>query len=277
MPELPEVQTIVREMNESSLIGKKIKKVEVFWPRSLSKTDPETFCKQLTNQSIKSIDRRGKYLVFKLTDYTLFVHLRMTGKFLFTNKNDDSFHSHERIRLHLSDGRILRYEDQRKFGKWTLATDPEEILGNIGIEPLSPEFTLKTFQDIIKSHKRRAKAFLLDQRYIAGLGNIYVDEALWDAKIHPLRDVSTLSNSEVKALYEAIPKVLQRGVDNIGTSLGAQRANYFSLSGKRGGNQYQLKVFRRDGELCSRCHTKIVRIVVAQRGTHICPHCQQMN
>jgi formamidopyrimidine-DNA glycosylase len=201
----------------------------------------------------------------------------MTGKFLFTNKNDDSFHSHERIRLHLSDGRILRYEDQRKFGKWTLATDPEEILGNIGIEPLSPEFTLKTFQDIIKSHKRRAKAFLLDQRYIAGLGNIYVDEALWDAKIHPLRDVSTLSNSEVKALYEAIPKVLQRGVDNIGTSLGAQRANYFSLSGKRGGNQYQLKVFRRDGELCSRCHTKIVRIVVAQRGTHICPHCQQMN
>lgn len=274
MPELPEVETIVREMRDLNLIGLEIERAVVFWERTIAQQIPKAFCQRIAHQTILDIKRRGKYLVFSLTKDTLLVHLRMTGKFLIAN-GELPPHSHERVRLYLSDGRILRYEDQRKFGKWYLCSDPEELLQNIGIEPLSDEFTLNAFKEILEGRQRQIKPFLLDQQFIAGLGNIYADEALWAAKIHPMRRVQSLTEKEIKELHKAIIVVLQNGVDNIGTSLGAARANYYSVSGRRGDNQQKLKVFRREGLPCSRCHTIIKKIVVAQRGTHFCPHCQK--
>jgi len=273
VPELPEVETIVREMHEAGLPGEKIVKAEIFWERSLANLSPSAFCQLIVNQTIQDIGRRGKFIVFSLGDGTLIVHLRMTGKFLIDNVNIKPS-AHERVRLYLSDGRILRYEDQRKFGKWYLTRNPLEVLGKIGIEPLSREFTLKAFKGLLQGRKRQVKPFLLDQRFVAGIGNIYVDEALWTAKIHPLRSLETLTENEIQALYKAIIIVLKKGVDNIGTSLGAARANYYSFSGRRGRNQDSLNVFRCDGLPCPRCHTTIKKIVVAQRGTHYCPRCQ---
>jgi formamidopyrimidine-DNA glycosylase len=275
MPELPEVETIVRELREADLIGLKVEKASVFWERSIAHQSGAAFCKRIANQEILDISRRGKFLVFSLKQDTLLVHLRMTGKFLI-DKEDSLVHGHERVRLYLSDGSILRYEDQRKFGKWYLVGDPEQVLKRIGIEPLSKDFTLTAFKDLLKRSNRQIKPFLLDQGFVAGLGNIYVDEALWQAEIHPVRTIQTLNEKEKNALHKAIIKVLKAGVKNIGTSLGSARANYFSVSGRRGNNQQKLKVFRRDGLPCLRCQTTICKMVVAQRGTHFCPSCQKL-
>lgn len=274
MPELPEVETIVRELREASLVGLKIEKAIVFWDRSIANLLSSQFCHKIVSQTIRDIQRRGKFLVFFLTNDTLLVHLRMTGKFLIEEKEFEP-HFHERVRLYLSDGRILRYEDQRKFGKWYLTSHPEEILDRLGLEPLSQNFTLAALEKSLAGHKTRIKPFLLDQRFIAGLGNIYVDEALFLAGIHPLRLVQSLKKQEIVALHQSIIEVLKKGVKNIGTSLGAARANYFSVSGRRGQNQQALNVFRKEGLPCSQCGAIIQKIVVCQRGTHFCPKCQQ--
>lgn len=277
MPELPEVETIVREMRASSLEGSTIDKAIVYWHRSIAIPNYLDFPQQIEQQTIRSISRRGKFLVFSLSQDTLLVHLRMTGKFILSSQHSPAVTPHERVRLYLKDGRVLRYEDQRKFGKWYLVSDPQERLGDMGIEPLSTEFTLEAFTALLNRYKRGIKSFLLNQKYVAGLGNIYVDEALWQAKIHPLRPANQLSIAEIKLLHQAIIEVLQSGVDNLGTSLGAKRANYSSVSGKQGRNQHKLNVFRRNGHPCPRCHTTILKIVVAQRGTHLCPYCQLLN
>lgn len=274
MPELPEVETIVRELQEAHLIGLKIDRALVFWDRTIAKLECTLFSERIINQKILDITRRGKFLVFKLSKDTLLVHLRMTGKF-FVENITAPVHSHERVRLFLSNKKILRFEDQRKFGKWYLLHDPEEMLNKIGIEPLSNEFTLGALKNLLEKSNRQIKPFLLDQHKIAGLGNIYVDEALWEAKIHPLSLSNTLKTQEIKLLHKAIIMVLKKGIENTGTTLGSNRANYFSVSGRRGSNQDTLKVFRQEGTPCFRCKTIIKKIVVAQRGTHFCPHCQQ--
>lgn len=274
MPELPEVETIVREMEASALKGTKIDKAVIYWDRTIAGLHPDLFCQRIRHQSIVDIQRRGKFIVIRLTKDTLLIHLRMTGKFLITTDHTTT-HAHERVRLYLSDGRILRYEDQRKFGKWYLTDKPEDLLAKVGIEPLSSTFTLKAFKKLLERRQRQIKPFLLDQRYVAGLGNIYVDEALWAAKIHPTRTAASLSTTEIAALHQAIILVLQAGVKNTGTSLGAARANYFSISGQRGSHQAELKVFRKDGCPCPRCHTILEKIVLGQRGTHFCPRCQK--
>jgi formamidopyrimidine-DNA glycosylase len=148
------------------------------------------------------------------------------------------------------------------------------VLGQLGTEPLEPSFSTKTLKNILTSRKRLLKPLLLDQTVIAGLGNIYVDEALWEAGLHPCRRSHTLSDTEVKALRRTIPRVLKRGLKNLGTSLGTGKANFYSIARHRGRNQDQLKVFRRTGTPCPRCRQPIERIVVGQRSTHICPHCQ---
>lgn len=274
MPELPEVETIVRELREAEIEGACIQKAIVYWPNSVSKQNPSDFVQQIEYQKILKINRRGKFLVFTLSRDTLLVHLRMTGKFLLSFNDVEGVHTHERVRLYLDEERILHYQDQRKFGKWYLLSNPEEYLDRLGLEPLSKAFSLKAFEKVLLGRKTQIKPFLLNQRYVSGMGNIYVDEALWEAKIHPLRSLHTLSNSEIENLHRAIVLVLRRGVENTGTSLGSSRANYFSVSGRRGGNQYKLNVFRRDGLLCPRCQTKIIKMVIAQRGTHLCPNCQ---
>ncbi|MCE2982444.1 MAG: DNA-formamidopyrimidine glycosylase [Parachlamydia sp.] len=272
MPELPEVETIVSELRASKIIGLHVNKAAVFWNRSIAIPDPFDFCERISGQTIQEIRRRGKYIVFNLSRDILLVHLRMTGRFVFGS--GDLINSHERVRLYLSDGRILHYLDQRKFGKWYLFEDTDEILPQIGLEPLEEGFTLQAFKSLLAGKKTKIKPFLMDQRHVAGLGNIYADEALWEAKIHPLRMASSLSDDEMEALHQAIMNVLKRGVENTGTSLGSARANYYSVSGKKGGNQYGLNVFRRDGQPCPRCEATLLKIVVSQRGTHFCPKCQ---
>ncbi len=274
MPELPEVETIVREMRSAGLVGKTIERAIIFWDRSIAGISSLEFKKCIAHQTIKDIDRRGKFIVFSLTKDTLLVHLRMTGKFLIA-ADDIPATSHERVRLYLDDGSVLRFEDQRKFGKWYLSSDPQKLLDRIGLEPLSKSFTLNAFKAVLKG-RRKIKPLLLDQHLVAGIGNIYADEALWLAKIHPLRSIESLAKKEIADLHKAIIFVLTKGIDNIGTSLGSSRANYYSVSGRRGNNQNSLNVFRNDGLPCPRCQTVIQKIVVAQRGTHFCPHCQTL-
>ncbi len=274
MPELPEVETIVRELIASHLIGKKIIQASVFWNGIIDTSAAHEFTERIRNQAIIKIERRGKYLVFTLTHDTLLVHLRMTGKFEFVNK-DAPVKKHEHVRLTFNDGTILRYEDPRKFGRWSLYKDASEKLNQLGLEPFSLEFNVEALKLLLKSHSSKIKPFLLNQKYIAGLGNIYVDEALWEAKIHPLRLTSSLATQEIKRLYHAIMNVLEIGIKNQGTSLGAGQGNYFSVSGRRGGHQHHLKVFRQDGLACPRCKAIITKTVIAQRGTHFCPKCQR--
>jgi formamidopyrimidine-DNA glycosylase len=275
MPELPEVETIVNELRSSSLIGMEITQTKVLWPGTISPLNAEEFNFHLVGQKILEISRRGKYIIFTLSKHTLLVHLRMTGKFTLCSSARQPF-SHERVSLKFKDGRYLYYDDQRKFGRWLLLLHPEEKLASLGIEPLSPDFTLHSFKKILKASSQAIKPFLLNQQHIAGIGNIYVDEALWAAKIHPLQKACTLTPNMVKELFKAIPEVLKAGIKNMGTSLGSKDANYFSVSGRRGDYQHQLVVFRRNGFLCPRCGTTIVKLKVAQRGTHICPHCQSL-
>lgn len=272
MPELPEVETIVRELQASDLIGKKIAGAEILWPKTVSPLDPLVFCKQITGQTIKEITRRGKYIILRLNKDSLFIHLRMTGKLFFIGCHSTPL-KHERVRLILSDGRVLAYDDQRKFGRWLLLPN-ESNFKTLGIEPLTAEFTLPLFQQLLGDRNTQIKPFLLNQSHIAGMGNIYVDEALWEARIHPQRSIKTLSNKEIQRLHKAIPHVLEKGIAHQGTTLGSTQANYFSVSGRRGTNQYKLNVFRREGLPCPYCGEKIIKIRVAQRGTHLCPICQ---
>jgi formamidopyrimidine-DNA glycosylase len=269
MPELPEVETIVLELNQSQLAGKKILKAEVFWDRTIASPAVAEFLQTIQKQSILKITRQGKYIILHLPKGYLLIHLRMTGKFLFTLPSH-----HERVRFYLDDGRILYYVDQRKFGRISLVKTLDK-LKDIGVDPFSKAYTLNALKSLLSSHARQMKPFLLDQKYISGLGNIYVDEALWESKINPQRLTNSLSDYEIKALYTAILNVLEKGIKNLGTSLGTHRANYFSVSGRKGGNQYKLNVFRRDKEPCPRCGHTIIKLRVAQRGTHICPFCQK--
>lgn len=268
MPELPEVEIVVQELLFNQIVGKKVKNVEVLWPRTVIPT-PEHFISLLEGKTIQGIKRRGKYLVFALSDdYFLYVHLRMTGRFTFDPP------SHARVLVHLSDGRILYYNDPRKFGRLTLVADPGHLEEKLGLEPLEPDFTLSVFKTLIRGRQRQIKPLLLDQSVIAGLGNIYVDEALWLAKIHPKTLSSSLIDSQLQNLHKAVREVLLRGLETKGTTLGKGKSNFYRVDGTRGSHQDVLSVFRRTGLPCPRCGTPIIRLVVAQRSSHICPTCQ---
>ncbi len=275
MPELPEVETIVRELRASHLIGKQIENAYVYWPRIVDTSSPEKFIEQIKGQRIIKIERRAKYIIFFLSKDTLFVHLRMTGKFEFIKKIAAPS-KHEHVRLIFHDGTVLSYIDPRKFGRWSLYKNAEEKMASLGIEPISNEFTIEALKTLLYSHSSQIKPFLLNQKYIAGMGNIYVDEALWQAKIHPQRLTNSLTAQEIKKLHEAIQSVLNIGIKNLGTSLGKGKGNYMSVTGQRGGHQDHLNVFRKNGENCKRCGQPIVKMVIAQRGTHFCPACQSL-
>lgn len=276
MPELPEVETIVKDLKLAGLIGKKIVQAHIYWPRIIEAPAAQTFISKVEKQTIKNIRRRAKYIVIDLSHGTLLIHLRMTGKFNILSALAPP-DKHEHVRLVFDDKTILSYLDPRKFGRWSWYEDPTEKLEQLGFEPLSKEFTLAALKKLIHQHSTQIKPFLLNQKYVAGLGNIYVDEALWRAKIHPQTLANELNENEIKHLHEAIKHVLEIGVKNQGTSLGLGKGNYFSVSGRRGGHQNHLKVFRRDGEACPRCQEIIKKIIVTQRGTHFCPRCQIKN
>lgn len=274
MPELPEVETVARDLKAANLVGRRIEAVQVRWPRTIATPDAATFAARLRGARIRDVGRRAKYLVLPLdTGETLLIHLRMTGR-LALPPSHAPLDPHEHIILTLDDGRDMRYHDTRKFGRWYLVADPAQVLGDLGPEPLSEAFTPDWFYNALHARRRQLKPLLLDQRFLAGLGNIYVDEALWHAHLHPQRLSHTLTRAESAALHAAIQAVLRRAIANMGTTLGTGEANFYSVGRRRGRNQDALAVFRRTGEPCPRCGTPIVRLVVAQRGTHICPTCQ---
>jgi len=276
MPELPEVQTIVNDLNAAELVESTITGAEVSWPRSIAEPSAKLFCSQVKGKKISAIWRRGKFLVFDFDKGgNLLMHLRMSGRVHLVSEDADRL-KHEHVILKIDDGRQLRFHDTRKFGRMYLVKTPEKILGKLGPEPLPPAFKLKSFAEKLKVRKRLLKPLLLDQSFIAGLGNIYADEALWEAKIHPCRIASTLTDAEIKALHRTIPRVLKRGLKNLGTSLGTGKANFFSVARRKGRNRDELKVFRRTGLPCPRCKATIERIIVGQRSTHICQECQKI-
>ena len=284
MPELPEVETIKNDLVAAGLCVRTIQSADIFWHRTLAVPSLKEFQKQIVGAKIMSLSRRGKYLVFKVRCATydlhqkerssfLILHLRMSGK-IDLKAADFAPRKHDRARLVFENGTQLLFHDTRKFGRWYFVDDAEKIVGKLGIEPLDAKFTAAWLIKNLKDKKRILKPLLLDQTLIAGIGNIYADEALWYAQLNPEINSSRLSPKEVKALHAGIVKAILLGVRNAGTSMGVGKANFYSVSGKRGSNQEALKVFRRTGEPCPRCRAKILRIVVGQRSTHFCPRCQ---
>lgn len=274
MPELPEVETVVQDLIASGLIGKTLINAEVHWLKTIADLKKEEFCQRIKGQHIRSINRRAKFLVFSLSKDTLIFHLRMTGRLRIANPTLPHV-KEERLVLNLSSGEQLRFEDTRKFGRCYLVASPHLILDKLGPEPLDEKLTPELFFQRLSTHSRKLKSLLLDQAFLAGLGNIYVDEALWEAKLHPLQTSNTLTEKESHILLDAIRRVLQRGLESQGTTLGNGRTNFYRLDGSKGKNISSLKVFRRTGQACPRCQRVIKKIIVAQRGTHFCPNCQR--
>jgi len=274
MPELPEVETIARDLNAIGIVGKTLAGARVFWKRTIAEPSATEFCHWIPQKRVVGVRRRGKFLVFDLADgASLLIHLRMSGR-LHWVPQEAPRERHEHVVLGFSDGSELRFHDTRKFGRIYLTSEAETILGRLGPEPLDPVFTAEFLQTMMKSRQRQLKPLLLDQSFIAGLGNIYVDEALWEARLHPQQGSDTLSRRKLAALHAAIQTVLRRGLKNLGTSLGTGKANFYSVGRRRGRNRDELNVFRRTGEPCPRCTAEIRRIIVGQRSTHICPKCQ---
>lgn len=276
MPELPEVETV-----RSGLIhlveNKTIAKVDVKWAKIIEFPTVEDFCRELIGQRIETIKRRGKFLLFKLTNFDLISHLRMEGKYEYFSEDEivqPDKHTH--VVFTFSDGSQLHYNDVRKFGRMILVEKGQGVLykgiQQLGPEPVEEEFSLIDFEKDLQRSSSFIKPLLLNQKVVAGLGNIYTDEALWLAKIHPQQPAQTLNKKEIKCLYQAIIEVLARAVKAGGTTV----RTYKNALGKAGQFQIELKVYGKTNEPCLRCQTPIEKIKVAQRGTHFCPHCQKL-
>jgi len=275
MPELPEVETVVRDLISHGICGCRIADVAVTWPRTIGPLTPAAFIKAVKDKAITQISRRGKYIVIQLSDLSrIYIHLRMTGK-LQVRPPEFEAGRHDHVVFTLSDGLQLVFNDTRKFGRITLTEKTPPAVAALGPEPLEKDFSKAWLQGALAGKSRQMKPLLLDQSFIAGLGNIYVDEALWQAGIHPQRDSRTITPEEAGRLHSAIRGVLRRGIRNSGTTLGGGESNFYSVAGHRGRNADQLKVFRRTGLPCPLCGTTIARLIVGQRSTHICPCCQK--
>jgi formamidopyrimidine-DNA glycosylase len=274
MPELPEVETIVRDLRPD-LQGRVILAAEVDWPRTVATSSIEAFQQRIAGQRIEAAGRRGKYITLQLSpgDWLL-IHLKMTGhlQVMAPGERDASADKHVRAIFYLDDGRQLWFRNPRKFGRLHLTRDPGTLLGHLGPEPLADDFTLGAFAARIRPRRGRLKPLLVNQRFIAGLGNIYADEALFAAGLHPQRTADTLSDDEIAALYRAVRRVLQQGVDNRGTTLDDR--GYRDAQGEAGSNQIYVQVYGRTDKPCVRCGTPVQRIVLGGRSAHFCPRCQ---
>ncbi len=272
MPELPEVETTRRHL-AAHLPGARVVAVELLDPRAVWRPDPATFATRLTGMDLGDVRRRAKYLVVDLRDGDhLVVHRRMTGNLLLREPAAPP-DEHTVAVLRLADGRELRFCDLRRFARMWLAT-PAELAAldrSLGPEPLSPEFTAERLASILANRRRALKPLLLDQRAIAGLGNIYVDEALFAAGLRPTRGADTLQPADVERLHAAIRAVLEQGIRNEGTTF----RDYLGAIGQPGRNQHMMGVFKREGKSCERCSAVILKTRVAGRGTHYCPRCQR--
>ncbi len=270
MPELPEVETIVRNLGQGfggvpALPGQRIERATVGWPRHIAEPSVQAFRRRIRGRTICSVRRRGKYLIFPLDRGTMLIHLKMSGDLLMVESTAPPDRYAHTI-LQFETGWELRFSDMRKFGKVYLLNDPERILGQLGPEPLEDAFTAEVLAVRLKDRKRALKPLLLDQRFIAGMGNIYVDEALHRAQIHPRYRSDRLTPAQIEALWRAIRATLQAGIEHLGASIDWVY---------RGGDfQNHFRVYGRAGMACPVCTSRIERIIVAQRGTHYCPTCQ---
>ncbi len=269
MPELPEVETIVRQLDARGVAGRTILSVKINWEPMVEPFSAAQFAGQIRGTTITKISRVGKWMLFSLNSgKTLMVHLRMAGSFSVEKG------PHDRIILNLSDGLTLYYRDTRKFGRWKLVDDPQIILSKLGPDALTRRFTQNYFSAVLLKRHRQIKPLILDQGIVAGLGNIYADEALWKSKIHPERRSDSLTEIELEKLFKAIKQVLTEGVKNRGTSLGSGKTNYRDVDGESGAHRAEVNAYGRGGKPCKRCKELLVKTVVAQRGTTFCPCCQ---
>ncbi|MFQ5421309.1 MAG: DNA-formamidopyrimidine glycosylase [Anaerolineae bacterium] len=272
MPELPEVETTVRALRQP-LIGRRVVGVENDWPRHLAGIDLAELRARIHDCQFQAINRRAKYLLFSLSGgETLIIHLKMSGH-LSVAGADLPRHRHVHTVFALDDGRELRFKDQRKFGRVRLTQTPEQVLGHLGPEPLADDFTPAILHACLDGRTRALKPLLLDQSFIAGVGNIYADEALFYAKLHPRRTADSLTETEIKALHGAIRLVLQTGINREGASID----QYIKPDGSKGDMQNALTVFRRQDAPCFKCGTPVQRIKMNGRSTHFCPTCQPMS
>ena len=302
MPELPEVETVARDL-QRWVAGAQIADVQVHWDRTIRLPQPpERFAAELRGAVISRVGRRAKSVLLQLADgRVMTVALRMTGALVVVAPGvpDDRY---ARVVFRLADGRELRYRDVRKFGRIGLfeggslrvrrrpasrgravsrrrlaaVAEPRaayrigDVFARHGPEPLSPSFSARRLADRLKGRSARLKTLLLDQSFIAGVGNIYADEALWLARLNPMRAANTLGPGEVRRLHRSIRKVLRQGIANRGASF----SDYVGADGEPGENAERLAVYRRTGAPCLRCGRPIQRLVIGQRSTHFCPHCQ---
>jgi len=273
MPELPEVETVRRGLVEL-VVGKTIKEVSVRLPRIVrTPDDVRRFAAELQGLTIEDINRRGKYLLISVPPYTLISHLRMEGQYRVAEAGEaEAPHTH--VVFYFTDGTELRYRDVRQFGTMDLISPGEagpNGLATLGPEPFDGDLDGKKLYQIIHRRTTSIKAVLLNQSSIAGLGNIYVDEALFAVGMHPELPASRVTQKQAAELLQAIREVLQQAIDAGGSSI----KSYVNGYGRHGGFQVQLNVYARDGEPCRQCGSEIQKLRVATRGTHICPVCQK--
>jgi formamidopyrimidine-DNA glycosylase len=274
MPELPEVETIRRDLNKE-LKGRKIVKLKLHdWAKMLKPT-PGALAKAVEGKRIRDFDRRAKLLLMHLDDHgtTIAIHLKLSGQ-LYIRKQTQAPDRFTHVVLKLDKGEELRFNDLRKFGFMKVVEnkkDLDKLLSEFGPEPFTPEFTFDKFKNIIAKSSRAIKTTIMDQSKISGVGNIYADEALWRAKIHPEQSAGKLTEKQLKDLYDAILFVLKQGIEDRGTSVDQYRDIY----SQEGRHERNLQVFRQNGKPCPACGTKVEKIKVGGRGTHFCPKCQE--
>lgn len=282
MPELPEVETVARDLRQR-IVGATIVGARCSWARTLRTHSPEAFARAVADRRVEAVGRRAKLVVIELSgDAALTIHLKMTGQ-LFVVPADAPEDPYIRLVLELADGREVRFRDIRKFGKIGLyGRDPASrelvaevggaaVFAAIGPEPLDPDFTLRDFRRRLRRRKGRLKPLLLDQSFLAGVGNIYADEALWTARLHPLRSVRTLRPPDERRLFEAVRSILVEAIERRGSSID----DYTAPDGD-GSMQEQLQVYQRTGEPCPRCGRAVKRLVIGARSTHLCSWCQRL-
>ncbi len=276
MPELPEVETVRRGLNR--LVKQyTIQGVEVRWPKVVTNMTPAAFNQALTGRTIKGVDRRGKYLLFRLTgELTLVSHLRMEGSY-YTAPAKTTPGKHDLVTFHLDQDTDLFYRDTRKFGRMTLVPNAKVMqvagLATIGPEPTEQDLSFDYMKKILNKSRSHIKPFLLNQDHIAGIGNIYADECLWQSKIHPLTAANQLSDAQIEQLRQAIIHEMERSIAHHGTTVHSFTTAY----GEAGSFQNELDVYGRVGKPCRRCGTPLEKIKVAQRGTTFCPVCQKVS
>jgi formamidopyrimidine-DNA glycosylase len=264
MPELPEVETIANNLRPS-LVGKTVIAASLLWPRTLETPSPAQFQARIVGQTFQAIGRRGKYLVMQFTTDYLLIHLRMSGD-LWIEQSPSEPAKHHRMMLDLDNRQRLTFNDPRKFGRAWLVEDMASVVGSLGPEPLDEAFTSTDLYHRMQTHRRQLKPLLLDQSFLAGLGNIYADESLHRARLHPLTHSHKVTLEQADDLLRGIRDALREGLRRNGASIdwvyrGGDFQNYF-------------RVYQRTGQPCPECGTPIQRIVVGQRGTHYCPFCQ---